>query len=513
MFRTLFAKEIHDHLLTFRFAAALVTTFVLVVMSAWVLGDDYSRRRTAYNTLAEKADRDAREVYIPSRIIPIAHRPPSTLSIFAQGEEKRLGNSVEVRRWTVPVEASDSLTDNMLLAGQPPFDLLAIITTVLSLFGILLGYDAVNGERERGTLKLICSYPTRRPSVFTAKMAAGTAVLLVPLSLSFISSLLVLQLVQGIGFTGGQWLAIALMFLTSGLYGALFVGVGLLASSLVSRSSVSLILSLFFWTVSVLLIPGAANNIAAAALPAPSSAEISSIEQATREENSAKAEEFRRANAPNAGSGWGCWNIGGETPFLFDTWPDAWRDTQIYVRFVEDIWQKRADKVYQTRRRHTEQKQRQFELARLLSWPSPAFHVRDAFTALAGTDYAAHAEFLDAVRRFRSAFIDEFRSRGLFGEKVLSFFSRRNMSETLNDADWQVRQASYQKRWKDGEDIWSIVGEKNWPPLPEGMIPHFSWDNAGGDAGETLIPIAVLAVMTIIVFCAGFTAFLRYDVR
>jgi ABC-type transport system involved in multi-copper enzyme maturation permease subunit len=513
MFRILFAREVRDHLLTFRFAAALVTTFVLVVMSAWVLGDDFARRRSTYNVLAEKTAQEAREVYVPSRIVPIAHRPPSPLSIFAQGEEKRLGNSVEVRRWTVPTEATDSLTDNMLLSGQPPFDLLAIFTTVLSLFGILIGYDAINGERERGTLKLICSYPVRRPTIFAVKMLAGTTVLMVPVALSFTSSLLVLQLVQNIGFDGGQWLAIALMFLTGGFYGALFVAVGLLASALVSRSSVSLILSLFFWTVTVLLIPGAANNIAAATLPALSSAEISTFEQATREENSNKADEFRQKEAPNAGSGWGCWNIGGETPFLFDTWPQAWKDTQTYVRFVEDIWQNRADQVYQLRRRHSERKREQLALARLLNWPSPAFHVREAFTNLAGTNYEAHDHFLDSVRRFRSSFIDQMRRSGLFGERILSFFSRRRLSETLRDEDWQARQASYQNRWKSGEDIWKIVGEKNWPPLPQDMVPRFSHADNGAGLNHALMPIGVLAVMTIIIVCAGFAAFLRYDVR
>ncbi len=45
MFRVLLWKEIREHLMTFRFGAALVTTFVLVVISVWVLGEDYMRRR------------------------------------------------------------------------------------------------------------------------------------------------------------------------------------------------------------------------------------------------------------------------------------------------------------------------------------------------------------------------------------------------------------------------------------------------------------------------------------
>ena len=108
MFLSLLFKEIRFHLLTFRFAAALITTLMLVVLSMWVLGDDYIRRRNTYNISVETTARQIEEVYVPSQISPTLYRPPSALSIFAQGEDRRFGNTLQVQRWEVPRRAEGS---------------------------------------------------------------------------------------------------------------------------------------------------------------------------------------------------------------------------------------------------------------------------------------------------------------------------------------------------------------------------------------------------------------------
>ena len=80
MFTTLFGKEIREHLLTFRFGAALLTVFVLVIVSVWVLGEDYLHRRDTYNLMVEKSAEADAEVLVPSQISPVLNLPPSPLS-------------------------------------------------------------------------------------------------------------------------------------------------------------------------------------------------------------------------------------------------------------------------------------------------------------------------------------------------------------------------------------------------------------------------------------------------
>jgi len=96
MFRLLLKKEILGHLLTFRFAAALATTVTLVLVSMWVLGDDYLRRRDAYNLAAEETARQDREIYVPCQCGQDRQRdsPPGIRQLFILRSRRLLAETV-----------------------------------------------------------------------------------------------------------------------------------------------------------------------------------------------------------------------------------------------------------------------------------------------------------------------------------------------------------------------------------------------------------------------------------
>lgn len=513
MFTTILFKELKNFILTFKFSAALITATVLLTGSAWVLGEDYVRRLNTYTALADDAAMAAADNYIPSRIRPNLHRPPSPLSIFAQGEEKRLGNSVEISRWEVPVEASDSLTDNMLLLAQPPFDMLMIFNLVISLFALLLTYDTISGEKEAGTLKLMILTGPRRPSIYLSKFIAALLVLSIPVLTGLLMSLIVLSFVHGVSFAPTHLTALLLMMLAGLLYGAVFIAIGMLCSTLVPRSSTALVMSLFVWTVLVLFLPASAQRLAASLHPLKSPREISDFQQKSYNEVVAELQEQRREKWSNAGSGWGSWNTTGESPFLFDSWPDAWRDTMGLIRFNENAMQKRAQQIYNLQREHLAEKRAQLELSRMLQFPSPSYHLRRAFTSLAATDLSTHEDFMERVRKYRADFLGSFRDRGFFDDNVIGLFSRRNLEEVLDEAGWEQRRQNHRARIEAGEDIWSVVGEKNWPPLPASFIPAFSNGVETPDMEGGLFFITALVLMVLILFSLGYVNFIGYDVR
>lgn len=515
MFFILLNKEIRNHLQTFRFAAALLTTFLLIVVSVWVLGNDFIKQRDTYNRLSEQYAREAKDVYIPSRISPTLLNRPTPLSIFAQGESKQLGNTVQIQRWQVPAEASDTLSNNWLLSAMPSFDLLAIFTLVISVFGILLSYDGFCGERENGSLKLLCTFPPSRGLLFTSKFLASTIVLAIPFLVSFLSSLLILQFVHNISFSGEQWLAIALMLLSGLLFGTLFIGIGLLCSTLVARSSTALVLSLLIWSLGVLLIPSIASSASSAIHPILPREEIDKYAQESRAAISEKQMDFLRNKAQRASSGWGCWNIGGQNPFLFEGSDKvSWDHTQKYIRFYEPLWQQRADDIYKLEKKHLDEKKKQAEMADLLSAAAPAFHLRQAFTALAGTNFVSYEKFMDNTRKYRVAMIDNFRKKGYFGKNVLKLFSRRDPEDIDNDDEIQTRIQSYRQKLNDGFAIWDLISPATyWDPLPADLTPVFDFDGGKPDIGASIWPICFLSLITAMVFLFGFIAFTRYDVR
>ena len=514
MFATLLSKEVRHHLLTFRFAAALATTLILVIVSVWVLGDDYIRRSNAYNLAAEASAQADREIYVPSEISPTLHRPPSSLSIFAQGEDRRFGNTVQVNRWEVPREAEGSFNDNMLLAAEPALDLHTIFAIVVSLFGILFSYDAVSGERESGTLKLQCTTPISRGTLFAAKFTGGVICLAIPFLLSFTSGLILLSFFSGLRFTPEQWSAIGLMVFAGLLYGAAFVATGLACSATVRRSSVALVLSLLVWAVFVLLIPSAANSAADILAPMPSPAAIANVEKTSLQEAAASLREFGE-RYPNYWLGLytGGWSIPGRGGCLkFDGREVDYRHGEAWVRTFEPMMQGRAQRIWDAFYRGEGQRRRHAEVFETLSLPSPTHHLRRAFMALAKTDYRVYGDFLEGARRYRRQMITDFESRGYFSDNASQFFSRRPISE-IDDERFLARARYYRQQRALNRPAREYLSPELWGPLPAEAIPQFEHHPAESDFVGSLQPIGILTTIAAIIFAIGFVAFIRYDVR
>jgi len=527
MFRTLVWNNIRDHLMTFRFGASLLITFILMAASVWILGEDYNRRQDTFNTLSERTQHQLREVLVPAYIQPTVFRSPSKLGIFVQGEEKRLGNAVKIKRWSVPSEAEDRLTDNQLLAAFIPFDLLTVFTLIISLFGLLISYDAVSGDREKGILKLICSYNLSRGELFSAKFIAGVVIVAIPLSISYISALLILQFVHQITFDFSQWLAVSLMFLATIIYGAVFVSIGLLSSSVFRRSSISLVFALLIWTVSVLLIPGAAVTASSLIVGSPSPTELQRLEDETQQEAVAKRTEFRRAHLRPQGYQMGTAVGYSEEVQVFECTsldignmdssknhlnPDLWRWSIEVFRFTESLWQERAATIYNLKRQHTDLKKQQKWLADLLAFASPAFQLRSVFTACADTDYQAQVRFLERVRRYRKELLDEFRNKGYFAENAISFISQRSPDD-LTPQKLEARWNHYRSQIKERDDFQRVMSANAWNPLPSDILPHFADLQAEPRFEDTISPLAIMTFIIALVFIAGYVMFIRYDVR
>ena len=99
---TLIRRELLDNLMTFRFAAAVFITLLLVVANTIVLIKDYERRLASYNTAVKKNNEQLQETKTYSAGDIYVNRPPNPLSVFNAGLDKRLGNEVGVSYAYVP---------------------------------------------------------------------------------------------------------------------------------------------------------------------------------------------------------------------------------------------------------------------------------------------------------------------------------------------------------------------------------------------------------------------------
>ena len=257
MLKTLIRRELLAHLLAYRFFVAMIVLLALVIANTVVLIYDYERRLALYDKAIQSNHDEVVSTQTYSSLHLHADRPPNPLSLFNQGLDKRLGNSVHVHRAFVPTlwDAGLHGMDNPFLNLLSSIDLVVVFQVVLSLLALLFAYDAVAGEHEKGTLRLIMTTPVSRGKILLAKYIGAMATLVVPLTISLILAQILISGSGSIVLSGDDWIRIGGFYLTSILYLSVFYLTGLLISATTRRTATALMSCMFAWVFLVLIYP------------------------------------------------------------------------------------------------------------------------------------------------------------------------------------------------------------------------------------------------------------------
>ena len=122
---------------------------------------------------------------------------------------------------------------------------------LVPLIGLLVSYDALVGEIERGTMPLLMTHPVTRWRIVLGKFAGQVAILAVATVVGFG----VAALVTGLGDGGDAeaWGAFGIMVGASILLGAAFIALGTLFSAVVAERGTAAGVSAAAWLVFVVL--------------------------------------------------------------------------------------------------------------------------------------------------------------------------------------------------------------------------------------------------------------------
>ena len=463
MLMTLIRRELLDNLMTFRFAAAVFITLLLVVANTIVLLKDYEQRLTAYNTAVTESQEELREQKAYSGYADrlLVHRPPNPLSIFNLGLDKQVGNKIGVYHAFVPTiwDAEKHGTDNPFLNLFTSIDIVLVFQGVLSLLALIFAYDALAGERERGTLRLVLTHPIQRGYILFAKYISAMLCLLVPLLMSLLLSIILLTTSTTVSLSTTDFLRIGGIVLTSLLYVSLFYLIGLCISALTRRTSTALMLCMFVWGFLVLVYP---NLILTAVETTPQPETQTSIYNQIKqmwEELDRKNKRFLRNDAvlgplSRNGEGWGFYVEGGEYTFLssedkpsillyfYQTGFYAGKigaesESQVpllqnYYRFYNRETVNTVQRTWLVRKPALEAIYIQpANLGQTLLKFSPVGLYDAATEAWAGTDLEGIQDFFSTVQRYRLAILDYFDDKKIFE-------SRQWFAADEGVADWDA---------------------------------------------------------------------------
>ena len=154
------------------------------------------------------------------------------------------------------------IADTPVLAVLGQLDFNVVARVFLSLFVLLLTYGAVAGEKEAGTLKAVLANPVPRTQVLLGKALGLFGTLLAAVLVPTLLGLLVMKVGFGIAFGGAGWARLAGIGVTTGLYLLAVFAVGLLVSTLTTRSNVALLALLLIWVAFVEVVPKASPMLA-----------------------------------------------------------------------------------------------------------------------------------------------------------------------------------------------------------------------------------------------------------
>ena len=241
-------REIQEHLRSMQFIIMTVLSIVLFGLNGWISAKKYDEQISRYNRDISNTKR-----WASTRSTGLYMRP-SPLVFAADGGSRHTpaGYWLSPKGHLKPMSAG---LRNFKMPFVPEMDWAFIIKAVFSLYALLLAFRGISGERECGTLRLVLSHPIKRNVLLLAKYVSILLTIGIPLLVGILVSLSTISVLLPTAISLSILPKIILMTLVALFYLSVFIFLGLLVSSLFSRSSVVLLIVLSVWILFVIVVP------------------------------------------------------------------------------------------------------------------------------------------------------------------------------------------------------------------------------------------------------------------
>jgi len=318
-----------------------------------------------------------------------AFKPKYPLSLIDQGVDKYTGTSIFLeahnRNEAQFIAASDQTGLARFGDLTPDFILLFMIPLLL----ILIAYNSITKEKERGTLTLLNSQGAIGWKIVLGKWIAIFFPVSILLFVLFISTGLLLSNLPDFGVF--SWSSLFALFVTYMIYYAIFINLVLIISASVKKSGIALVLSLSVWILICLVLPKMASNLAEYKYPYPTRQEFAANVAKDKKLGldghnpwSKAARELEEQTLKEYGV-----DSLSQLPFNYDAYrmqKGEEHEAEIFFKHYNYLKTQYSNQngIYQT-----------------LATVSPYLPTRFLSMAIAKTDYNTHWDFSDAAENYR----------------------------------------------------------------------------------------------------------------
>jgi ABC-type transport system involved in multi-copper enzyme maturation permease subunit len=401
-----------------------------------------------------------------------------------------------VRPEQQPEFAPPPLADTPVLAVLGELDFNVVVKIFLSLFVLLLTYDAIAGEKENGTLKAVLANPVPRTRLLLGKMLGLFGVFLMATAAPAVVGILIMKVGFGIELASGDWLRLVGVAFASGLYLLALFAIGMLVSTSTSRSAVAFLVLLLIWVAFVEVIPKASPMIAGQIRPAPSYASLQS--ERDRLQGEFQRSMFQVMSSAFARAGVGPGAGGAPTTPEEDARRQAKLDSTMN-RGRDSLQQDLNAKLSAVDVSYRNRQDAMTRLALFLSRFSPAAAMSHAVETMAGTDFEMHRRWRDDLISFRGGLEAFLKAKGVtFGG------FRMVVRSSTTTTSGGTRSHEVRIGGPDSESALDLSALPKFSVRPESPLDAL---------GRAAPDLAIMAAWAAVALLLSFGKFLKYDVR
>lgn len=478
MLKVLIEKEIRDLLGSTKFSITFGACAILIIMAFYVGTIRHKLNLSQYNAsqsekiramegLTDWIDLDGTRVFLP----------PQPLAALVSGVSNDIGRTAHIYgRGDVPTEDS-RYNEDPIFAIFRFIDLEFTFAVILTLFAILLGYDSISGEKERGTLKLSFANAVPRQTYLLGKILGSFISLTVSILVAILIGILIL-LLMGIDLSAAEWTRLLLIIMSGIMIFGVFLSLSIFVSSLTHRSSNSFLVLLVIWVICVHIVPRASVLLAARSVDVPSVDEIAYKKSGL---NAQLLNEFHEGMQDY------------KIPPPSAAGDDPIKHFNEYIDSLSNIMDTKLQALSSrlNEERHNRQKTQE-NLAFVLARISPVTSFSLASSSLAGTSIRLKNQFYEEAAAYQ----------GTFGEFIKE-------KTGMNTGGMLKIRASASCGGGDEGD------EEKPEKIDARELPDFRFTNRNfkSSLASALPDMGLLSFLNIIFFAGAFIAFVRYDVR
>jgi ABC-2 type transport system permease protein len=390
MLLTLIKKEMLEHILSIRFYISLILAFIFLIPAVYILSTEYGELAREMNPYISK------EFYTWGYSWYWLNRKIPVLKVLCSGLGDHLSLSCANNAYTGPIFTSTYFIQNPLRTLFFDLDFLFFINIVGSLLAFAFTYDAISGERESGTLRLIFVNSVSRPMFLLGKWISSLLSFVISCVPAFIGVAIVLLTHPDISLKTSDWASVLYLFLISLFYISAFITLSIFISACTKHPRTSLVILLIIWVILVLSIPNLSPWIALKLHPVRSVHEVemslANINDEVFQKYGKDIRNFMQSHDLNKKDSW--------------SEADKQRWESIYAEYTHNVLKEREFRRGQIRQEFINEIQAQATVSRWFSMISPSSAFTSLASDLAHTGVESERDFRRACIRYRMNYTD-----------------------------------------------------------------------------------------------------------